>query len=371
MAAMGFAEGGMYLGGPTDGMADQVPANIGGSEQARLSHGEYVVPADVVSHLGNGNSEAGADILTQMGEQVREARTGNKEQGKRINPAEFMPVEGGPMRKFDTGGYVDPMAGQQLGAESSLSNWAGPYVTDMLGKGAALSELPYTAYTGPLTAGQSGLQDTAFSGLGSLQIPTNTSYTPQSWTSTGVQESFMSPYIQGAIEPQLAEAQRQAQIQQLANSARMTKAGAYGGSRQALMDSETQRNLLRNMADITGRGYEQAYNTGMGQFNAEENRNLAATGQNQQYGLSALGAQLNAGAQQRGIQSEGIAADMGQFAQERDYPYKQLQFQQSLLQGLPVAAQSYSYAEPSNFTNAVGGATSIVTLLNSIFDSDS
>jgi len=93
----GYAVGGQpsgqgyYLGGATDGMADKVPATIDGMQEARLSDGEFVIPADVVSHLGNGNSNAGANTLYGMMDKVRQARTGNKEQGKEINPNKFMP----------------------------------------------------------------------------------------------------------------------------------------------------------------------------------------------------------------------------------------------------------------------------------------
>lgn len=81
---------GRYLGGPTDGMADKIPARIGNKQEARLSHGEFVIPADVVSHLGNGNSEAGAKRLYAMMDKVRTARTGTKKQGKQINPDKFL-----------------------------------------------------------------------------------------------------------------------------------------------------------------------------------------------------------------------------------------------------------------------------------------
>jgi hypothetical protein len=82
---------GMYLGGATDGMADELPATINGEQEAALSDGEFVVPADVVSHLGNGNSDAGAQVLYAMMDRVRQARTGNVEQGKRINPGKMLP----------------------------------------------------------------------------------------------------------------------------------------------------------------------------------------------------------------------------------------------------------------------------------------
>lgn len=90
-AAGGIASGGYYLGGETDGMADEVPANIDGKQPAKLSDGEFVIPADVVSHLGNGNSEAGAKRLYEMMDRIRKARTGTTKQGRQINPNKLLP----------------------------------------------------------------------------------------------------------------------------------------------------------------------------------------------------------------------------------------------------------------------------------------
>ena len=72
-------------------MSDDIPATIGGRQPARLANEEFVIPADVVSHLGNGSSEAGAKVLYAMMDRVRKARTGTTKQGKQINPAKFMP----------------------------------------------------------------------------------------------------------------------------------------------------------------------------------------------------------------------------------------------------------------------------------------
>jgi hypothetical protein len=87
----GMAKGG-YLNGDGDGMSDSIPATIEGKQPARLADGEFVVPADVVSHLGNGSSKAGSKRLYAMLDKVRHARTGNKKQGKEINPAKYMPA---------------------------------------------------------------------------------------------------------------------------------------------------------------------------------------------------------------------------------------------------------------------------------------
>lgn len=303
-------------------------------------------------------------------------------------------------------------ASGMLGQSSSLSPYAGPYVTDMLGKGAALSEMPYQAYMGPLTAGQSSLQDTAFQGLANLTVPTGaqTTYDPMSFTGAGyaaptaentansdgmaavfagadptaqqamagqyegtytpasgdVMQQYMTPYLQGALQPQYDAANRQALISAQNLQSQYGKAGAYGGSRQGVAEAELQRGLLDRMAGITGTGYQQAFEQAQNQFNTEQQRQMAATGQAQQYGLQALGAQRLGGAQQRDVEAQGIAADIAQFTEERDYPYKQVQYAQSLLQGLPITTQDYQYAEPSTLSNVMSGAGGILGLFETM-----
>lgn len=87
-----YSDGGRLLKGPGDGMSDSIPARIGRRQPARLADGEFVVPADVVSHLGNGSTDAGAKQLYAMMDKVRRARTGNKKQGREINPRKFVPA---------------------------------------------------------------------------------------------------------------------------------------------------------------------------------------------------------------------------------------------------------------------------------------
>jgi hypothetical protein len=509
-----FAKGGnvnnpRYLQGETDGMADKIPARIGQSQPAALSHGEFVVPADVVSHLGNGNSDAGAKKLYSMMDKIRMARTGTKKQGKRINPDKFMP--GGLANAYANGGKVQKFAGETgsavglgsaaaagiTGTEQAPATWAGEYITDMLGKGRALSEAPYQQYGGPLTAGASGLQQQAFNAAGNLSVPgsvgaaaqtagdiankaQNTSYNatqfdnqfkapeisaatqftnqfkaPDAYQNTTFKsgnfgqeqaQQYMNPYLQSSLNPQLEEARRQSNISEQANKAAMTKAGAFGGGRGAILTAENQRNLGTNLAGITGKGYDTAYQNAMSQFNADQARNLQAQQASEQskqfgasqgmtaadmmakYGMSAQQAQEAArqfnqgqamtgaqsaaqygqaanqaseqsrqfgadlglkglqtglqaaqtqgnlgisggqlglqqlqeqaalGAQQRGIEAEGIAADKAAFEQARDNPYKMVQFQQSLLNGLPITATNYNMATPSTLQEILAGA---------------
>ena len=410
---------GRYLQGETDGMADKLPARIGRDQPAALSHGEFVIPADVVSHMGNGNSDAGAKKLYQMMDKIRMARTGNKKQGKKINPDKFMPgglaqayAAGGEVKKFQTGGTTSATAGFNAGlsgVESNLSNWAGPYVTNMLGQGQALANMPYQAYMGQLSAGESPLQASAFSNAANLQTPSSIGtaattagnigtaaqglkYTPTTTSFDATQaQQYMNPYLQASLNPQLEEARRQSQITQQQNAAKMTQAGAFGGSRQAILDAETQRNLGSNLANITGTGYNTAFNNAQQQFNADQQRKMqeaqygagfglqglqtglsaaqaqgALGTQQSQVGINNLNAQLAAGAQQRGIESEGIAADKAQFEEARANPYKMVQFQQSLLQGLPTASQSYNASQPSSLQSAAQATTTVNQLLKNL-----
>jgi len=88
----GYSDGGRMLKGPGDGMSDSIPANINNKQPARLADGEFVVPADVVSHLGNGSTDAGAKQLYSMMNKVRKARTGNPKQGRQIQPRKYLPA---------------------------------------------------------------------------------------------------------------------------------------------------------------------------------------------------------------------------------------------------------------------------------------
>lgn len=87
-----YSDGGRLLKGPGDGMSDNIPAMIGSKQPARLADGEFVVPADVVSHLGNGSTDAGAKKLYKMMDKIRAARTGKKKQAPEVKAERFMPA---------------------------------------------------------------------------------------------------------------------------------------------------------------------------------------------------------------------------------------------------------------------------------------
>jgi hypothetical protein len=268
----------------------------------------------------------------------------------------------------------------------------------MLGKAQAISEQPYSVYQGPMTAGESGLQNKVFQGLGNLNFPsqlgqtfsstgayqppamTPGAYAPgaigtgagapmsggigslggmggtASGTTTpplGMASQYMNPYLQSVLQPQLEELRRQSQINLQPGLAKLTQAGGYGGGRQAIMESEANRNLLQQQNQAIGTGYSNAYDKAMGQFNVE---------QGQAKTLADIMGQ--AGGQQRGIEQEGITADYNEFLAQRDYPQKMLQFQQSMLQGLPISTVSTS---PASMTG-LGSLQSTVGTLGSTYD---
>jgi hypothetical protein len=420
--------------GEGDGMSDSIKTTIDGTQEARVAHEEAFMSPERVAAIGGGDPEKGAKKLYSMMERIRKARTGSAEQGKEIDAAKFMP--GGSVDRYATGGTTTIPAGT-TGTESSLSNWAGDYVTGMLGKGQALAEMPYEAYTGPLTAGPSALQTQAFGQAAGLQTPAaigqastaagdiatkaqglnyaptqfGSQFTAPSAYTTGTfgtdtfgtdqAKQYMNPYLQASLDPQLAEARRQSEIARIANAGRLTKAGAFGGSRQAVMEAEGERNLGTNLANITGQGYNTAYSNAMSQFNADQARkqaaqtateqsrqfgagqDMTAAQQQAQYGQAAqtateaskqFGANLGLQGLQTGLQAaqaqgqlgqeaQQVAAEKAAFEEARLNPYKMVQFQQSLLSGLPLSAQTYNQAPTDNLTQFAQSARTVNDLL--------
>lgn len=297
---------------------------------------------------------------------------------------------------------TNPAAGSAN--QQSLSEWAGPYVTDMLGKAQAISETPYSVYQGPMTAGESDLQSNVFQGLGNLSFPSqlgqsfssSSAYQPpqmgqngfanqpigmgagapqgmgagigslgtgsnqanSSSAPVGVAAQYMNPYLQSVLNPQMDEMRRQSQINLQPGLAKMTQAGGYGGGRQAIMESEANRNLLQEQNKTIGQGYANAYDKAMGQFNTE---------QGQAKTLAEMMSQ--AGGQQRGIEQEGITADYNEFLAQRDDPTKKVQFLQSMVQGLPISNVSnipQAQTGAQQFFGTAGDVTALLTKLGVI-----
>ena len=279
-----------------------------------------------------------------------------------------------------TQGLTNTSTGSGGANQQTLSEWAGPYVTDMLGKAQAISETPYQVYQGPMTAGESGLQSKMFQGLGNLAFPSNlgqsfsssgayqlpnmsATTTPgsapaASASPTGIAANYMNPYLQAVLDPQLAEMRRQNDITNMNANAKLTGAGAYGGGRQAIMNSENNRNLMQEMNKTVGQGYANAYDKAMQQFNTEQGQAKTVA--------DLLG---QAGTAQRGIEQEGITADYNEFLAQRDNPMKQVQFLQSMLQGLPISTVSnipQSQTAAQQLFGTAGDVTALLTKLGVI-----
>jgi hypothetical protein len=145
-------------------------------------------------------------------------------------------------------------------------------------------------------------------------------YTPTtgSFTEQGIAGQYMNPYLQQALQPQLQELNRQAQIQQMQNAARMSKAGAFGGGRQAIMDAELQRNLLQQTGRTTGEAYSTAFDKAMSQFNTEQQRKMQEAQFGAQQGMTAaeLSARYGSEAQRAAEQSRQFGAQQGMTAAE-------------------------------------------------------
>jgi hypothetical protein len=187
-------------------------------------------------------------------------------------------------------------------------------------------------------------------GMGGTAGATGTTTPP-----LGMASQYMNPYLQSVLQPQLEELRRQSQINMQPGMAKLTQAGGYGGGRQAIMESEANRNLLQAQNQAIGTGYANAYDKAMNQFNTE---------QGQAKTLADIMSQ--AGGQQRGIEQEGITADYNEFLAQRDYPQKMLQFQQSMLQGLPISTVSNQAAQQSGIgqlSSTVGGLGNILESL--------
>lgn len=264
--------------------------------------------------------------------------------------------------------------------EYGPSSFYGPYITDYLNKQQAISGMGFTPFSGQLTAGPSQLQSQAFQGIGNLTVPTQyqtattamEGYMPQ----VGDVQSYMNPYLQGVLDPQLREARRQADISRMNTASRLAQAGAFGGSRQAIMEAEGERNLAQQLSDITGRGYAGAYDTarqqrlaelGLGQAGA---RGLADIGTAQQTsGLQNIAQQLAAGQTQRDIEQQGLTADYGQYLREFQYPQEQLSKMGEALRTVPAyttfATNTYGQM-PGAVQSAAGGAAGLLGLLETL-----
>jgi hypothetical protein len=264
--------------------------------------------------------------------------------------------------------------GQTYG--NTISNWASPYVQNMLERTGALSQQGYQPYGGQRVADFSGLQNQAFQGIGSLQAYKPMQYQTQSWNAPGIAQSFMSPYQQGVTDIAAREANRQADIQQ--TQLGQAGAGTGFGDRFRLVQAEGDRNRAQLLNDIQTKGLQGAYTAGQNQFNTENQNNLytqlaqnQANFQGYQTGIGALDKMFDYGGAQQANAQKGLDVGYENYQTAQKFPYENLRFQREMLQGLPVASQNMSttYAPPNPWSQAVGAGTTMYGILDSLYPS--
>lgn len=286
-----------------------------------------------------------------------------------------------------------------------------PYAQNLLGQAAALTDTemnPYMQYQGERVAQFSPLQQMSYENAGLMQpqgqlqdatamagsaglgaLNTGYTYNPfqtKAFNSPGMAESYMSPYMQNVVKVQQDEAIRQKQIADQGLQAQATKAGAFGGSRDAIMRSEADRNLATQLGSIQATGLQNAYQQGMGQFNAEQGATQAAANLNAQQGqfgaglglqglqtaltsantLGTLGNQqyqqnmgINAlqnqyGLQQQAQMQQDLTNKYNDYLNYQNYPYKQLGFMSDIVRGAPLTQTGSSvYQAPPSTAQTV------------------
>ena len=291
--------------------------------------------------------------------------------------------------QMDEGGGGGGGQPSQQTVKQDLPDWAIPYAQEVLGKGSALSQAPYQAYTGERIAQFTPLQQRAFQGAASMAPSAatgeavtralGTSYDPYATGQFRTQASqYMDPYMQNVVDIQQREAQRQADIAGTQRGAQAVQSGAFGGSRQAIMDAEAARNLAMQKGDIQARGLQDAYSRGQTQFNTEQQLReqsrqygaglglqglqtaLTGAGQQFQQGMDVNKLQAGYGTQQQQQVQNILGQQYEDFLAQKKFPYQQLEFQSNLLRGTPSGStQSLYTAPPSTGSQLLGAGTSL------------
>lgn len=281
-----------------------------------------------------------------------------------------------------------PAPSSQNVTQTSIPEYARPYVERMLGKAEALSSAPYQAYGGERIAGFTPMQQQAMEGIGNLGVSKqlgiatqmagnagmNAMSAGQNYqnmaTNPGMMQAYMSPYVQNALNPQLQEARRQSDITGQMNAAKAVQQGAFGGSASALVEAERQRNLGQNMANIYGTGMQNAFQQAQqaqqfgstlglqGQQAAIQGaQTLGQLGQTQ-FGQQKdiLNAQMNAGSLQQALQQQKLQQQYQDFLNQKGYDKQNVAFMSDVLRGIPMGQQTQTmYQAPPSTLSQVGG----------------
>jgi len=288
----------------------------------------------------------------------------------------------------DMGNSQQPAAEQK--ASTELPEWAKPYAKDILAKGQALTDVtqnPYQQYDQARIAGFSPMQQQAMQNAQGMSVSPQTGEATAGATMAGIGGlgvagqanqygfqnqvgGYMNPYLQMSLAPQLAEANRAYDIGATKQQSAATQAGAFGGSREALMAAENERNRNTGLNQIVGQGYNTAFNNAQQQYNQnlqnqlagfglmnQASSNLGQLGQNQygqEMGINQL--QAGYGAQQQAQAQKGLDTAYQDFTNQQNYPYKQLGFMSDMIRGLPLGQQSTTqmYQAPPTGLQAAG-----------------
>jgi len=255
---------------------------------------------------------------------------------------------------------------------SSLPAYLQPYVEQNIAAAQGVANQPYQAYGGQRIAGFNANQAGTQANIMGMQTPGQ--FTPanaatadimnSSWANPDTAAAFMNPYQQNVTDIAKREASRQAAMQGTADAAKFAKAGAFGGSRQGIVDAERERNLGQQMNDIQMQGANQAYQTGMQQYNIQNQTQLGAANQlanlgtaQQQADLARFGAQAGVGAEQQALTQQGLSQDYQDFLNQRDYGKQQAAWMSSILHGTPTPTDTSTqvYTPPPNVAGQLTG----------------
>ena len=254
-----------------------------------------------------------------------------------------------------------------------LPKWAQPYAKESLAKASALADSPYQTYGGERIAQFSPLQQQAFGRAEGQQVAGQIGFGTglaglagtSSFGDQGTAASFMSPYMQQVVDQQMASAQRQADIAGTQRGAQAVRAGAFGGSRQAIENAEANRALASQKGQIQAQGLQSAFERAQSQFNQEQATRLNAAqalGQlgQQQFGqeMGITGQQAEFGAQQRAATQDILSTQYQDFLNQQRAPYDQLAFMTSMIRGTPMGGTTAQYQPgPDRTSQMIGLAT--------------
>jgi hypothetical protein len=244
---------------------------------------------------------------------------------------------------------------------SSVPKWLESEQKEIVARGMALAQSPYTPYTGERISQFTPMQRQAFGAAEQQQTAPQLGMASglaglsgmQSFRQPGTAGSFMNPFLEQALAPQLAGVARESAIRGTQQQGEATMRGAFGGSRDAIMRAEREKNLMGQQSDILGRGYAQAFDSAQSQFNAERAAQMQAAGLLGQLGQQQFGQEMDIMGRQREFgdaQQQQIQRILDQqfsdFQAQRDFPYQQIGFASDLIQGRGGSTRSM-YQQPT------------------------